>query len=92
MKDKYNDTKLAEEFDLIILTKDAGGMKKGDIGTLVYSYTGESRPLCVQFLDGDEKPFEREIYFNDFRVLNIRDKNDLPLIVDYMKNHRSVAV
>ena len=92
MKNKYNDTKLAEEFDLIILTKDTGDMKKGAIGTLIYSYTGETKPLYVLFLDENDKHFERKVYFDEFRVLNERDDNDLPLIVEYMKEHRCVAV
>ena len=67
-------------------------MKKGAIGTLIYSYRGESKPLYALFLDENDKYLEKKIYFDDFRVLNVRDDKDLPIIIEYMKQHKCVAV
>ncbi len=86
MKTKYNDNKLAEEFDLIVLTSDLPhGLTKGDLGTLTYAYTGKERPLYAEFACADGTKKEERLALRDFRVLNERNKEDLSLIVQYMQ-------
>lgn len=92
MKNKYNDNRLAEEFDLIVLLDDKhklNGLSRGDLGTLTYSYTGADKPMYAEFAFADGSKREEPVFLQDFRVLNERDRHDLSLIVQYMKN-RSV--
>ena len=89
MKNKYNDNKLAEEFDLIVLTNDAHrshGLPSGSLGTLTYSYTGESHPLYAEFAAADGTKKEERLSLRDFRVLNERSEQDLSIITRYLKN------
>ncbi len=97
MKNKYNDNRLAEEFDLIILTTDAHareGLPKGALGTLICSYTGLQNPMYgeFEFLNGVKQ--EIALAFRDFRVLNERNDDDLSLILRHLiarQPTRSVA-
>lgn len=87
MKNKYNDNRLAEEFDLIVLTNDEHarrGLPKGSLGTLVYSYTGPRRPMYGQFETAGGQKLEEPLLFRDFRVLDERSENDLSLIARYL--------
>ena len=86
MKNKYTDNRLAEEFDLIILTDDClkkQGFPRGTLGTLVYSYTGKGRPLYALF-DTGKKRLEFPLSLRDFRVLNERDDKDARIILEYL--------
>lgn len=90
-KTKYNDNKLAEEFDLIMLVNDRhekNGLPNGSMGTLTYSYTGMGRPLYAEFAAADGTRFEEPLAVNDFRVLNERTKSDLSLIARYMQKRK----
>ncbi len=87
MKTKYNDNRLAEEFDLIILTSNAHekrGLPQGSLGTLTYSYTGAHRPMYGQFEKAGGEKVEEALAFPDFRVLNERNENDLTLILHHL--------
>lgn len=87
MKNKYNDNRLAEEFDLIVLTSDAHarrGLPKGSLGTLTYSYTGANRPMYAEFETPSGQKIEEPLLFRDFRVLDERDNGDLSLILRYL--------
>ena len=93
MKNKYNDNKLAEEFDLIVLTGDshaANGLPKGTLGTLTYSYTGFDRPLYAEFAAADGSRFEEAIALSDFRVLNERNERDISVITRFLKREKSL--
>ena len=88
MKDKYNDNKLAEEMDLIVLTSDSlanKGLPRGSIGTLPYSYTGENNPLFAQFdyLDGTRK--ETPLSSRSFRVVNPQSEDDLSMLIRILR-------
>ena len=87
MKNKYNDNKLAEEFDLIVLTDNTHhrGLSCGDLGTLTYAYTGKEHPLYAEFDCADGGKREEAITLDEFRVLNERNPKDLSLIVAYMQ-------
>ncbi len=88
MKNKYNDNKLAEEFDLIVLLGDTHrehGLFSGDLGTLTYSYTGNNRPLYAEFACADGTTKEEALSLHDFRVLNERDPFDVSVITKYMQ-------
>ena len=90
-KTKYNDNKLAEEFDLIMLINDRhekSGLPSGSMGTLTYSYTGMGRPLYAEFAMADGTRFEEPLAVNDFRVLNERTHSDLSLIAHYLQNRK----
>ncbi|MBQ8684758.1 MAG: hypothetical protein IJ514_01135 [Clostridia bacterium] len=85
-KSKYTDNRLAEEFDLIVLTGDTlekKGFPRGSLGTLVYSYTGRGRPLYAQF-DTGKKRLEYPLSLRDFRVLNEHDQTDARIILEYL--------
>lgn len=93
MKNKYNDNKLAEEFDLIVLTDDSHaprGLPEGTLGTLTYSYTGFDRPLYAEFAAADGSRFEEPIALSDFRVLNERSARDLLVITRFLKREKSL--
>lgn len=86
MKDKFTDTKLAEELDLILLTTDRFthlGLKKNTVGTLVKAYQGDAGPLIAQFYL-DTRILEQALSLKDFRVLNERDKEDIAILVKYL--------
>ncbi len=88
MKNKYNDNKLAEEFDLIVLTDEThrqNGFHQGDLGTLTYAYTGKDHPLYAEFACADGTKKEEALSLRDFRVLDARNPSDLSLIVKYMQ-------
>lgn len=87
MKNKYNDNKLAEEFDLIVLTDNTHhfGLSCGDLGTLICSYTGKDHPLYAEFACADGNKREEPLALCDFRVLNEGNPQDLSLIVKYMR-------
>ena len=88
MRNKYCDNKLAEELDLIMLTSDAhlqNGLPRGSLGTLTYSYTGLERPLYAEFAAADGSRFEEPLALDDFRVLNVREDEDLSAIVRFLK-------
>lgn len=93
MKDKYNDNRLAEEFDLIVLTAsghERHGLRVGDLGTLTYSYTGKDRPLYAEFAAADGSRVEEELSLRDFRVLDIKNPRDLPLVTAYLKSRAAL--
>lgn len=95
MKNKYTDNRLAEEFDLIVLTNDElqnRGLPLGSLGTLTYSYTGKGRPLYAEFAASDGTTFEEPLALDGFRVLNERNARDLSLITAYLaQNARKKA-
>lgn len=87
-KTKYNDNKLAEELDLIVLTSDShekNGFPKGTLGTLTYSYTGERNPLFAEFAIADGTKREERLSLSDFRVLDEKNAEDLSIIVKYLR-------
>jgi hypothetical protein len=91
MKNKYNDNKLAEELDLIVLTSEnhrENGLPCGSLGTLTYSYTGEKNPLYAEFAFADGTRKEERLGLRDFRVLNERNEKDLSLIIAYLKKQK----
>lgn len=93
IKNKYNDNKLAEEFDLIILTNDShakNGLPSGSLGTLTYSYTGENHPLYGEFAVADGARKEERLSLRDFRVLNERNEADLSVIIKYLRKKKEL--
>ena len=85
-KTKYSDNRLAEEFDLIVLTNNAlltRGFPSGTIGTLTYSYTGKRRPFYALLPCADGKRSETPLRLRDFRVLNENNPHDRSLIAEY---------
>jgi hypothetical protein len=83
--DKYTDNKLAEELDLIVLPTNRHkerGFSRGDIGTLVYSYTGLRRPMFGEFKKSGNKA-ELSLGLRDFRVLNPTSVKDCKLFSNY---------
>ena len=87
-KTKYNDNKLAEELDLIVLTSNAhakNGFPIGSLGTLTYSYTGERNPLFAEFAIADGTKREEQLSLCDFRVLDEKNAEDLSVIVKYLR-------
>lgn len=94
MKNKYNDNKLAEELDLIVLLNDkhlSHGIPLGALGTLVYAYTGAKNPLYAEFALADGTKKEETLSLPEFRVLNERNEKDLSLIVAYLKKMHEKA-
>ena len=88
MRNKYNDNKLAEELDLIVLLNDnhlSRGIPHGALGTLIYAYTGSQNPLYAEFALADGTKKEEPLSLPEFRVLNERNEKDLSLIVAYLK-------
>ncbi len=88
MKNKYNDNKLAEELDTIVLVGNrhaCHGLPEGTLGTLTYSYTGMNRPLYAEFAFADGTRREEALELQDFRVVNERDEKDLSLLVAYLR-------
>ena len=91
MKTKYNDNRLAEELDLIVLTNDRhlqSGLPKGSLGTLTYSYTGASRPLYAEFSCADGSKREEALALDSFRVLNMRSDSDVTLVQRFLEGGR----
>ncbi len=91
MKTKFNDNRLAEELDLIVLTDDThekDGFPIGSLGTLTYSYTGKDKPLYAEFEAGEAKK-ELALGLDGFRVLNIKQPCDLSIVTAYLKNRFS---
>ena len=95
-KTNYLDTRLAEEFDLIVLTNNTHkdrGLPSGSLGTLTYSYTGRGRPLYALFVFPDGKKLEEPLKLRDFRVLNEDNRRDSSLICEYLRRlQRSCAL
>lgn len=94
MKNKYNDNRLAEELDWIVLTNDAHsaeGLPDGSLGTLTYSYTGKDNPLFAEFAAADGSRFETKLKLKDFRVLDFQSESDLKLFASF-KNASSSKV
>ncbi len=90
MKNKFNDNRLAEEFDLIVLIKNshrAVGFPAGAIGTLTYAYTGQNNFLYALFENARQKK-ELAVKLNEFRVLNIKNERDLSIVTTHLKNRR----
>ncbi len=86
-RNKYNDNKLAEEFDLIVLTSNAlanEGLPQGSLGVLTYSYTG-LHPLYAEFALADGSKKEEKIDLEGFRVLNIKSKEDLSIVYGFLQ-------
>lgn len=91
MKNKYNDNKLAEELDLIVLLNDThkqSGLQSGALGTLTYSYTGKQTPLYAEFALADGTKKEEPLSLTDFRVLNEKNEKDLSVIIEYLKSQK----
>jgi hypothetical protein len=85
-KTKFNDNRLAEEFDLIVLLNDnhrKNGLQKGALGTLISSYLGKRKPLFAQFKTPNGN-LEEPLDLDDFRVLNEKNDYDLSIIVHYL--------
>ena len=85
-KTKYSDNRLAEEFDLIILTNNTlstRGFPCGTVGTLTYSYTGKRRPFYALLSGIDGARTETPLRLRDFRVLNEDNARDRCLIAEY---------
>ena len=92
MKDKYNDNKLAEELDLIVLTDDTHakrGLKAGALGTLIRSYTKESEPLYAEFALSDGTKREEPLSLWEFRVLNEKSERDISVIISHLLANRT---
>lgn len=86
--DKYQNNRLAEELDLIVLTTSRyqeQGFSRGAIGTLVYSYTGIRRPMFGEFKKQDKR-VELSLRLHDFRVLNPSHEKDVKRVSLYLKN------
>lgn len=82
MKNKYNDNRLAEELDWIVLTDNSHseeGLPFGSLGTLTASYTGKDNPLFAEFAAADGSRFETKLHLKDFRVLDFQSESDLRL-------------
>ena len=82
MKNKYNDNRLAEELDWIVLINDShkdAGLPDGSLGTLTASYTGKNNPLFAEFAAADGSRFETPLRLDDFRVLDFQTERDLKL-------------
>lgn len=91
MKSKYTDNRLAEEFDLIVLTDDSHspqGLPRDMLGTLTRSYTGNDAPLYAEFAACDGTRKEEPLSLNDFRVLNERNDKDLSIIIKYLQQRK----
>ena len=83
--DKYSDNRLAEELDLITLTTNRyqeKGLSRGDVGTLIYSYTGLRRPMFGEFQKRGTRT-ELALRLRDFRVLNPTSEKDCRLVSKY---------
>ncbi len=90
MKSKFNDNKLAEELDLIMLTDDTlkeNGLPKGSLGVLTYSYTGKERPLYAEFAFADGSRKETPLSLRAFRVLDVQNPADLSIVKAYLKGN-----
>ena len=88
MKNKYNDNRLAEEFDLIVLTDDARkkrGLPNYALGVLIQSYQNSSAPLYAEFAVADGTRKQERLALSDFRVLNERNRSDLSIIIRYLR-------
>ena len=88
MKNKYNDNRLAEEFDLIVLTDDARkkrGLPNYALGVLIQSYQNSSAPLYAEFAVADGSRKQERLALSDFRVLNERNRSDLSIIIRYLR-------
>lgn len=88
MKNKYNDNKLAEELDLIVLTNDAlegSGLPRGSLGTLTYSYTGGDTPLFAEFAFADGTRKETPLSLHCFRVINMQNAADVNLVTHFLR-------
>ena len=95
MKSKYTDNRLAEEFDLIVLTDDSHspqGLPRDMLGTLTRSYTGNDAPLYAEFAVSDGTRKEEPLSLNDFRVLNERNDEDLSIIIKYLQQRKRAKV
>ena len=94
MKNKYNDNKLAEEFDLIVLLDNnhkSRGLARGALGTLTHAYTGMQNSLYAEFACADGTKREEPLSLSDFRVLNERNEHDLSVIIAYLKKRARLA-
>lgn len=92
IKTKFNDNRLAEEFDLIVLLNNRHkerGLEKGSLGTLVTSYSGKHKPLFAQFKTPNGN-LEEALFLEDFRVLNEKNEGDLSIIIHYLLAQPSV--
>ncbi len=93
-KNKYIDNRLAEEFDLIVLTNNTHknvGLPSGSLGTLTYSYTGRGRPMYAEFINESGNRIEEALKLRDFRVLNEKNQRDLSRIVQYLSKRKYLA-
>ena len=91
MKTKYDDNRLAEEFDLIVLTDDSHreqGLPCDMLGTLIRAYVGKETPLYAEFAMCDGTKKEEALSLNDFRVLNERNDKDLSIIIQYLQQRK----
>lgn len=92
MKNKYEDNKLAEEMDLIVLRTNKyrrDNLPWGSVGTLIESYRGMRYPLCGLFKTPEGNK-EIELSVRGFRVLNPDEEHDARIIVGYLKKTRAV--
>ena len=92
-KNKYCDNRLAEEFDIIVLTNNdykPNGFPSGSLGTLTRSYTGRDRPLYGLLINQAGTRKEQALKLHDFRVLNEGKSHDCSLIAGYMLQLRAL--
>ena len=95
MRNKYNDNRLAEEFDLIVLTDDARkkrGLPNYALGVLIQSYQNANAPLYAEFAIADGTRKQERLSLSDFRVLNERNNNDLSIIIRYLRQNNAPCV
>ncbi len=92
MLDKYTDNKLAEELDLIVLTRESSGFPSGTLGMLTRSYTRSDLPLYGEFACADGSRKEEALALDAFRVLNVRNAADRSVLVRYMQERKRAAL
>ena len=78
MKNKYNDNRLAEIADEIILVRSTKEYPSGTLGLLSEDYTGRGRGFTA-LLGETGKPVKLKM--NEFRVLCPDNKKDCPRIL-----------
>ena len=79
MKNKFNDNRLAEPSDCIVLKKSTTNLQvpKGSVGVLTKDYTGRGREMQGYFFGKDGKGYFISLHLNDFRVLNEDKMKDI---------------
>ena len=87
-KNKFTDNRLAEEWDLIVLTGDdyeKNGLPRGTLGTLILSYSRKDKPLYAEFQTENGR-VEQALNLCDFRVLDENNHLDAGIILKHLIN------